>query len=118
MAGGRRTPVEDFWENRVLGMTNDIHDQGNVRWELVGCLAIAWLICWLSICKGVKSSGKVAWVTAIYPYMVLTALLIRAVTLPGAREGIIFYLKPDFSKLLETEVKVHFAYSLTNHLFG
>lgn len=115
---GRRSPVEDFWENRVLGVTSEITDQGSVRWELVGCLALAWLACWLSICKGVRSSGKVAWVTAIYPYLVLTALLIRAVSLPGAMDGIIFYLKPDFSKLLETEVwidagtQIFFSYAI------
>merc|ERR1712130_395382 len=79
---------------------------------------MAWLICWLSICKGVKSSGKVAWITAIYPYCILTALLIRAVTLPGAVNGIVFYLKPDFSKLLETEVwidagtQIFFSYAI------
>jgi len=118
MSGGRRSPVEDFWENRVLGVTDDIHDQGYIRWELVGCLGMAWLICWLSICKGVKSSGKVAWITAIYPYCILTALLIRAVTLPGAVNGIVFYLKPDFSKLLETEVwidagtQIFFSYAI------
>ena len=42
---------------------------------------------WLIVCRGPKSSGKAAWVTALYPYFVLTALLIRAVTLPGAMEG-------------------------------
>jgi len=35
----------------------------------------------------------------------LTALLIRGVTLDGAMEGIIFYLQPDFSKLTEAQVK-------------
>ena len=85
-------------------MTDSIHEQGSMRWELVGCLGLAWLACWLSICRGVRSSGKVAWITAIYPYIILTALLIRAITLPGAIDGIIFYLKPDFNKLLETEV--------------
>jgi len=34
----------------------------------------------------------------------LTALLIRGVTLEGALDGIIFYLKPDFHKLTEAQV--------------
>jgi len=115
---GKRSPVNDFWENRVLGMTDSIHEQGSMRWELVGCLGLAWLACWLSICRGVRSSGKVAWITAIYPYIILTALLIRAITLPGAIDGIIFYLKPDFNKLLETEVwidagtQIFFSYAI------
>ena len=86
-------------------MSSRIEDQGELRWELVACLAFAWLTCWLSVSKGVKSSGKVAWVTAIYPYLILSALFVRAITLPGAAEGISFYLKPDWSKLLTTGVK-------------
>jgi neurotransmitter:Na+ symporter, NSS family len=32
-------------------------------------------------------------------FLILLVLIVRAVTLPGAGEGISFYLKPDFSKL-------------------
>jgi len=59
--------------------------------------------------KGIKSSGKVAYFTAIFPYIVLLALLIRGATLPGAVDGIIFYLKPDFNKLLEPQVWIDAA---------
>jgi len=113
-----RTPVQDFWENRVLKMSSRIEDQGEMRWELVACLAFAWLTCWLSVSKGVKSSGKVAWVTAIYPYLILSALFVRAITLPGAAEGISFYLKPDWSKLLTTQIwidagtQIFFSYAI------
>ena len=70
------------------------------------------------MCRGPRSSGKAAWFTALYPYFVLTALLIRAVTLPGAMEGIKFYLKPDFSRLAYTEVwidagtQIFFSYAI------
>lgn len=38
------------------------------------------------------------------PYVVLTILLIRGLMLPGAIEGISYYLKPELSKLKKTQV--------------
>ena len=40
-----------------------------------------------------KSSGKVVWLTATMPYVVLTILLMRGLMLEGAASGIHFYLR-------------------------
>lgn len=47
---------------------------------------------------------QVVYFTATFPYVILTVLLIRAVTLDGALYGIIYYLKPDFSRLADAQV--------------
>ena len=47
--------------------------------------------------------------TATAPYLLLTAILIRGVTLPGAAEGIKFYLTPDLSRLADGQV-ISFRY--------
>ena len=44
--------------------------------------------------------------TATSPYILMLILLIRGVTLPGAAEGVKFYLIPKWDKLLEAEVWV------------
>lgn len=44
--------------------------------------------------------------TALFPYVILVVLLAHGVTLPGAMDGIVYYLKPDWSKLGEAQVWV------------
>merc|ERR1711902_431471 len=79
-------------------------DFGSPDWKLTLCLMMAWIIIFLCLIKGIKSSGKVVYVTATFPYVVLIILLIRAVTLEGASLGIQFYLTPDFTKLADIKV--------------
>jgi len=52
-------------------------------------------------------------VTSIFPYVLLTIMLIRGVTLEGAALGIEFYLIPDWSKLADPKV-IPFIYSFTS----
>ncbi|XP_062853956.1 sodium- and chloride-dependent GABA transporter 2-like [Trichomycterus rosablanca] len=98
------SPVLEFWERRVLNITGSTNELGNVRWELALCLILAWIICYFSIWNGVKSSGKVVYFTATFPYIMLVVLLVRGLTLPGAIDGIKFYLYPEPSRLLDPEV--------------
>lgn len=48
-----------FHSNRLLEKTRGIEELGGLRWELFGCLVFAWVIVYLCIFKGVKSTGKV-----------------------------------------------------------
>ena len=45
--------------------------------------------------------------TATSPYIIMCILLIRGVTLPGALEGIKFYLVPDWTKIAQPQVRLH-----------
>lgn len=85
-------------------VTASLDNLGPINWQIAICLFLVYLICYFSLWKGIKMSGKVVWFTAIFPYVVLTILLIRGVTLPGAEKGIEYYLKPDFHKLWEPSV--------------
>ena len=70
---------------------------------LLGLFAV-WFCIFLILYKGVKRIGKiVAWTVPI-PTILLIILTIRGLTLPGAMEGISYYLTPNFSKLLDGNV--------------
>lgn len=105
------SPAEEFYTRLVLQIhkSKGLEELGGISWQLCLCLILIFTVVYFSIWKGVKTSGKVVWVTATFPYVVLTLLLIRGATLPGAWRGVIFYLKPDWDKLLTTEVWVDAA---------
>ncbi|XP_060775573.1 sodium- and chloride-dependent GABA transporter 2-like isoform X11 [Neoarius graeffei] len=112
------SPVKEFWERRVLNLTGSVYELGNVRWELALCLLLSWIICYFCVWKGVKSTGKVVYFTATFPYVMLAVLLVRGLLLPGAVDGIIFYLYPDSKRLMDPQVwmdagtQIFYSYAL------
>ncbi|KAA8592243.1 hypothetical protein FQN60_017698 [Etheostoma spectabile] len=85
---------QQFFDHRLLQKTSGIEDVGGVRWELFGYLILAWVIVYLCIFKGVKSTGK----------------------LPGAKNGILYFVTPVWGKL--DALIVSFTNSFTSILAG
>ncbi|XP_070559785.1 sodium- and chloride-dependent glycine transporter 2-like [Ptychodera flava] len=98
------TPAEEYWNNRVLRISDGLENLGPIQWDLALLLLLAWIIIFLCLCKGVKSSGKVVYFTATFPYLVITILIIRGVTLPGSLDGLKFYFIPRWELLKSTKV--------------
>ncbi|XP_034459847.1 sodium- and chloride-dependent GABA transporter 2-like isoform X2 [Hippoglossus hippoglossus] len=112
------SPVMEFWEREVLRLSSNLDELGPVSWKLALCLAVVWLVCYFCVWKGVKSTGKVVYLTATFPYVMLFVLLVRGATLPGATQGIIYYLKPNHTRLADPQVwmdagtQVFFSYGI------
>ena len=89
-------------------MSLDIEDFGSISWELFGFLVLAWVIVYFCIWKSVKATGKVVFFTATFPYVLLIGFLVRGCTLPGAIDGIRFFIEPQWDKMLESKVSFLF----------
>ncbi|ELT92696.1 hypothetical protein CAPTEDRAFT_1707 [Capitella teleta] len=102
------TNCKDEWiphRYEVLDISTGIEDGADeMNWQLVLCLLFAWVIIFLCLIKGIKSSGKVVYVTATFPYVVLLILLVKNATLDGAMEGIKFYVVPEWDRLKDVNV--------------
>lgn len=110
------TASQEFFRYKMLDQTSGVELAGTIRWELILILILAWIIIYLCIFKGVKSTGKVVYFTALFPYVILIALLINNVQLPGALDGIRFFIVPEWEKLLEVQVWVNAAAQIFNSI--
>uniref|UniRef100_A0A8D3BPH4 Transporter n=1 Tax=Scophthalmus maximus TaxID=52904 RepID=A0A8D3BPH4_SCOMX len=100
----KSTPSNYFWYRETLNITSDIETSGSVQWWMVVCLATAWGLVYICFIKGIQSMGKAVYVTATFPYLVLTIFLIRALTLPGASDGLLYLFTPDWEVLKNPQV--------------
>lgn len=100
----RVSPSEEYWNGRALRLSDGIHNMGPPQWDLTFSLLLAWIVCFLCLLKGIKTTGKVVYFTALFPYVVLFILLIRGATLDNAGEGIYYFIVPDFPRLSDARV--------------
>ncbi|KAK4882997.1 hypothetical protein RN001_006316 [Aquatica leii] len=114
----RTLATQEYFNEFVLGVGNATWENfGSFRWQLFLCLLLVWIVAFICVLHGIKSSGKAVYFTALFPYVVLTALVIRSATLEGSLNGIIVYIKPKWELLRNVDVWGHAA-SQTFYSFG
>lgn len=96
-----KSSTELYFTYVVLEQSKEFNfgNLGTPRWKVVLCLLLSWIVVFVCLFKGVKSSGKVVYFTATFPYIVLIILMIKGCTMTGAVDGIIFFLKPTWEKM-------------------
>ncbi|MFA7165678.1 MAG: sodium-dependent transporter [Desulfoplanes sp.] len=94
-----------FFFKSFLHLTGSPTDMGDLQWPIFGAIAFSWFVCWVFLFRGVKTgietAGKI-----FMPLLFVMVLLFtgRAIFLPGASEGLNWFLKPDFSRILDYKV--------------
>ncbi|EZA57571.1 hypothetical protein DMN91_002910 [Ooceraea biroi] len=109
-----RTPSEDFFDNKVLQISNGIEEPGILRWELVACLITAWIMVYFSIWKSIKSSAQVRYLTATLPFLLIVVFLTRSLTLDGASKGLQYFFHPRWELLGDAKVWINAAAQVFN----
>ncbi len=95
--------ADQFFKN-FLGDTGNPAIFGTISIPvLIGLIAL-WLTVFIILYKGVKRIGKVVALTVPIPTILLIILTIRGITLPGAMDGLSYYLTPNFSSLTNVNV--------------
>ena len=93
-----------FYYQSVTRASSSIGELGEFNWRIYLLLFASWLILYLCTFNGIKTSGKVVYVTAILPYVVLTIMFFRAITLPGAGDGLLELFTPRIESLYSPQV--------------
>ncbi|MBO8127172.1 MAG: sodium-dependent transporter [Firmicutes bacterium] len=95
---------EGYFFGQVLHLTDSPGILGGIQWPLFFAYLAGWLAMYYIVKSGVKGVGKVVMITMPLPVILLIIMIIRGVTLPGAMEGLNFFLKPEWSQLLNPDV--------------
>jgi NSS family neurotransmitter:Na+ symporter len=98
------TNTEAFFFNQFLSISQSPMQLGGLQWMIILGLVLTWICIIAAIWKGPNTVGKVVYYTVIIPWVILVIFVIRGITLPGAIEGLKFYLTPQFSALLNYKV--------------
>ncbi len=100
-----------FFFQQFLGTTAGPQEIGDIRSPILLALVFVWMVNWIIVFfgveKGIERANKVFMPML---FILLLALIGWSLTLPGSREGILRYLKPDFSRLSDPKVWID-AYS-------
>lgn len=94
----------DYFYKDTLNRSASIGETGTLNGHLVFCMFLSYFLIYFSAWKGVKSTGKMVWVTCTAPYVILTVLLIKGLTLDGMGQGLKYLVIPRWSRIGDIEV--------------
>jgi SNF family Na+-dependent transporter len=78
----------DYFYEKTLKASGGIDAPGAMVGPLVGCMFLSYVFTYFSVWKGLKSTGKMVYFTCLLPYVILTILFIKGLTLEGCGLGL------------------------------
>lgn len=99
-------PTNEYFHNEVLGISGSMNEMGSLNWSTLIYLALCWAIVFIVIMRGLRLNGHLTMASLIVPYLLFITLFVRAITLEGAFDGIIYYLTPKWEKFKDIDIWV------------
>ncbi|MFH1778142.1 MAG: sodium-dependent transporter [Candidatus Omnitrophota bacterium] len=95
----------DFFFNKFLMVSKGPFDLGNVRAPILFSLMLVWFLSWIIVFVGVQKGLERANKIFMPMLFFLTAIIVLwSIWLPGAKQGILVYLTPQFERLKDIKV--------------
>jgi NSS family neurotransmitter:Na+ symporter len=94
-----------FGEYLQLGSDNSPSKLGSIQWHIAVPMIIAWAVTFIAIFSGIKGGIERAnKIMMPLLFLMVVALIVRMVFLPGALDGLNYLFQPDFSKIADPKV--------------
>ncbi|MFH0911307.1 MAG: sodium-dependent transporter, partial [Planctomycetota bacterium] len=94
---------EAFFTEKIRRQFTAAGELWQYHWPIILGLAATWIGVFFVIAFGVKGIGKVVRWTVPIKIVVLAILIVRGLTLPGAAEGIRYFLTPNMAALTQAK---------------
>ncbi|CAG9801949.1 unnamed protein product [Chironomus riparius] len=98
------SPTQYYWYRSTLMSSPSVNEPEQFNFPIGIALIVAWTLIYLCMVQGITESGKVVYITAIFPYVVLIIFFFRGITLKGATDGIAHLFTPKWEILLDPVV--------------
>lgn len=98
------SPTQYYWYRSTLQSSQSVNDFVAVNYPVAIALMVAWFLVYICMVQGITSSGKIVYITAIFPYVVLIIFFFRGITLHGAFAGVARFFTPRWELLLDPVV--------------
>lgn len=98
------SPTQYYWYRSTLMSSPSVNEPIEFNYHVALALLTAWFLVYICMIQGITSSGKIVYITAIFPYVVLIIFFFRGITLPGASKGIAHLFTPRWELLLDPVV--------------
>jgi len=96
--------AQSYFLEQVLGLSAGAGVLGAPVWTILGLLALIWVILFFIMFRGARVIGRVStWMVCAF-WVILIVLVVRGLTLPGAADGLNYYLTSNLAALGNVDV--------------